>query len=308
MALSAFPISPDLTAVAVAYRNPGYIADIVLPRIQVAKQKFTFLQYPADTFFNIPDTRVGRRSKPGVSNLEGIEITDSCDDFGQDAEIPNEDELNSDQRYNLTALHTGLLQEQIALDREARAAAIVHGTGSYDPSLQVTLSGTGQYSDKINSDPVTNILNYLELPLMRPTDMTMNTEVFTQLRTHPKIVQAIYGTAATAGAVTIEQLKTLFGVQRINVGQARRNLNKRGQPLSLGRLWGKHIGLTYNAPVAAKDIMTFGASFQFGERIAGEWDDKDIGLRGGIRVRTGESMKERSIAPMAGFLISNVIP
>jgi hypothetical protein len=307
MELSPYPIDPDLTAIAVAYKNAGYIADIVLPRVRVGKQKFTFMQYATDTFFNVPDTRVGRRSKPNELVMDGTEVADFCEDFALDGGVPLEDIENSDARYNPLDNEVMLLQEAIALDREARAAAILHTAANFDATLQVTLSGTGQYSDKVNSDPVTGILGYLEQPLMRPTDMTMNTEVWTQLRTHPKMVQAIYGSAATAGIVTKEQVAQLFELQRINVGYSRRNTAKRGQAVSLGRIWGKHIALHYNAPVVDARTVTFGASFQFGDRVASQWEDRNMGMRGGIGVRTGESLRERIIAPQAGYFIQNAV-
>ena len=305
MALSPFPINPDLTAIAVAYKNAEYIADRVLPRVRVDKQKFTFIAYPVDTFFNVADTRVGRRSRPNEIILDGTEVADFCEDYGLDSPVPNSDILNSDERYDPLGNAVMQLMESVALDREVRAAALVHGSASYDPALITTLSGTGQFSDKVNSDPVTTILNALEQPLMRPTDMNLNSEGWTQLRTHPKMVQAIYGTAATAGVVTKQQVAELFELKSINVGPGRRNISKRGQAMSLARIWGKHVSLTYNAPVITKETPTFGATFQWGDAIAGDKPDDTIGLRGGVRVRSGESLRERVVAGQAGYLFQN---
>lgn len=305
MAVSPYPINPDLTAIAVAYKNADYIADSVLPRVRIDKQRFTFIQYPVDTFFNVADTRVGRRSKPNELVMDGIEVADFTEDWGLDSPVPNSDMDNSDPRYDPLANATMQLMEAVKLDREVRAATIIHNAASYDPSLQITLSGTGQYSDKVNSDPVTGILNALEQPLMRPTDMNLNTEGWTQLRTHPKMVQAIYGTAATAGVVTKQQVMELFELKAINVGVARRNLTRRGQAMSLARIWGKHISLTYNAPVITRETPTFGVTFQWGDAIAGDKPDDTIGLRGGIRVRSGESLRERVVAGQAGYFFNN---
>src|SRR4051812_49046436 len=100
MALSPYPIDPALTAIAVAYRNEDYVADQVLPRIRVGKQKFTFLSYADDTHFNVPDTLVGRRSKPNEISLEATEVTDSTADHALDGGVPRADEDNADERYN----------------------------------------------------------------------------------------------------------------------------------------------------------------------------------------------------------------
>jgi len=306
MALSPYPIDPALTAIAVAYQNPLYIADAILPRIRVDKQKFSFMQYATDTFFNVPDTRVGRRGKPNEVNLEGTEVTDSTEDFALDGGVPKADEENADPRYDPLGNEVMLLNELIALDRERRAVAVVQAAGTYDASLRVTLAGAGQFSDYVNSDPVNGILAYLDMPLVRPNQMVLSQEGWTKLRSHPKLVSAIRGTAVTSGAVSRAEVADLFEIQEILVGTARSNTVKRGQAPALSRLWGKHISLLYKHPTPeVKGAVTFGGSFQWGDRIASQWEDRNMGMRGGTAVRTGESLRERVIAPQAGYFIQS---
>ena len=64
MANTPFPITPAMTAVAIAYRNPRLIADEVLPRVPVPLQEFKYLKYTLEDGFTIPDTKVGRKSAP----------------------------------------------------------------------------------------------------------------------------------------------------------------------------------------------------------------------------------------------------
>ena len=52
--------------------------------------------------------------------------------------------------------------------------------------------------------------------------------------------------------------------------------------------------------------MTFGYTAEFENRIVGTiQDDPDIGLRGGIRVRVGMSVKEKVIAGQLGYFWQN---
>jgi hypothetical protein len=308
MSLSPFPIDPHLTAIAIAYKNPAYIADAVLPRVPIDKQKFTFLQYAVDQFFNVPDTRVGRRSKPNEVNLEATEVADFAEDFGLDGGVPKADEANADSRYDPVGAEVEFLQEQIALDREARVAGLVFNNATYDPALRQTLAGNSQFSDYVNSDPIGVINDALDAPLMRPNQMVFGQSAWTKFRAHPKIVEACLGTGAKAGNATRQAVAELFEVDEIIVGSARGNSQKRGQAPVMTRLWGKHLALLYKAPVIqAKGAVTFGASFQWGERIAGQWEDKNIGLRGGTACRTGESLRERVVASQAGYFLQNVI-
>lgn len=306
MALAPFPIDPALTAIAIAYKNPDYIADMVMPRVAVDKQKFTFLQYAVDTFFNVPDTRVGRRSQPNEVTLDAVEVADFCEDYGLRGGVPNADIDNSDSRHDPLGVETMFLQEQIALDRERRVAAIIHAQASYDAGLRVALAGNDKFTDYVNSDPIGVINSALEAPLARPNQMVFNSYGWSKFRAHPKIVEAVKGTGAKAGNASREAVAELFEIDEVIVGKARANSNKRGQAAAIVPLFGKHIALIHKAPVPeAKGAVTFGASFQFGDRIAGQWEDKNMGLRGGIAVQTGESLRERIVANQAGYLIEN---
>lgn len=308
MSLSPFPIDPDLTAIAIAYRNLSYIADVVAPRIPVSKQKFTFMQYAADLNFNIPDTRVGRRSKTNEVELEGTEVTDSTLDWGLESGVPQADVDNSDERYDPLGLKTSFLTELVSLDREKRVADMIFNAASYPTALKQTLAGTSQFSDYANSDPIGVVNSILDQPLMRPNQLVFGQAAWTVFRAHPKIVKAVQGNAGDAGNATRQQVADLFEVSEVVVGSGRANSSKPGQAAVLYRLWGKHIAALYKAPVPeAEGAVTFAGSFEWGGRIAGQWPDKNIGLRGGTMVRTGESLKERIIADQAGYFIQNAV-
>lgn len=308
MALSPFPIDPDLTAISIAYRNMAYIADMVAPRIPVSKQKFTFMQFADDMNYNIPDTRVGRRSKVNEVELEGAEITDSCTDFALESGVPEADVLNSDERYDPLGLKTSFLMELVELDRERRVADLIFNAASYPAALKQVLAGGSQFSDYANSDPIAVINDVLDQPLMRPNQLVFGQAAWTKFRAHPKIVKAVQGNAGDAGNATREQVAALFEVSEIIVGAGRANSSKPGQAPALYRLWGKHIAALYKAPVPeAEGAVTFCGSFQWGGRMAAQWPDKNIGMRGGTMVRTGESLKERIIASQAGYFLQNAV-
>lgn len=304
--LSAYPIDPALTAIAIAYKNESYVADQVAPRVRVGKQKFTFLQYASDQFYNIPDTRVGRRSKPNEVNLEASEITDSTEDFALDGGVPKADMDNADERYDPLGSEVEFLQELIALDRESRVAGKVFDNATYNPGLRETLAGTSQFSDYVNSQPIKKIRTALDLPLVRPNQMVFGQEGWTSFSSHPEIVEAVLGTAGKKGVVSREAVANLFEVKEVIVGAARGNSVKRGQAPAMTRLWGKHLALTHKAQVPeAKGALQFMASFQWGERIAAQWEDKNMGMRGGTACRTGESLRERVVAADAAYFFKD---
>lgn len=305
MALSPFPIDKSLTSIVIAYKNGKYIADDVAPRVPVDKQAFIYSRFSDDTFYNIPDTRVGRRSQPNEISLEGTEDTSSTEDYGLDNPVPQADVDNADDRFNPIDLAAEHLAECIALDRELRTANLFFNAANYAAGLKTVLSGSSMFSDP-SSSPITVMSDALDLPLMRPNQMIIGQGAWTKLRRHPEIVEAALGTGAKKGMATRQQLAEILEIDEVIVGEARANQSKPGQTAALYRLWGNHIALTYKHPTpTAPQALTFAKTFQWGPPIAGQWPDKNVGIVGGTRVRVGERVKELIIASQAGYFIQN---
>ena len=302
MAKSPYPIDPDLTAIAIAYMNTDYIADQVAPRIRVGKQDFKFMQYDDMMGFNIPDTLVGRKGRTNLVELSATEVTDSTQDHGLEDGVPISDINNADVRYDPLGNATTFLQSQIALKREARVSSIVFNPATYQAGYKQVLAGASQFSDPA-SDPIGVISLALDVPLMRPNQIVFSQSGWTKFRAHPKIVSACLGNNGANGLVTREQVAALFEVKEVLVGQSRGNAAKRGQPGVLQYLWGKHIALLYKPEIPTTETPGFMASFQWGDRVSMQWEDRNIGLEGGIMVRTGERLKERVVASLAGYFL-----
>lgn len=303
-----FPIQPELTAIAIGYRNTRLIADEVLPRVPVGKQEFKYLKYGIGEVFTVPDTKVGRKSKPNEVEFSATEVTDSTSDYGLDDPIPQADIDNAPANYDPLGRATEMISNLIALDREVRSAALTFNLNNYASTNRATLSGTSQWSDFTNSDPISAILAALDACIMRPNVMVLGQAVFTKLSTHPKVVQAFYGNAATAGVVRREFLAQLFELDKVLVGQGFVNTAKKGQTPVIARVWGKHCSLLFQDPTAdTRGGTTFGLTAQFGDRIAGAIEDKYIGIRGGQRVRVGESVKELITANDLGYFFQNAV-
>ncbi|MDH5298673.1 MAG: major capsid protein, partial [Desulfobulbaceae bacterium] len=194
-----FPITPALMAIAIAYRNKRLIADEVLPRVPVGKQEFKYLLHTMAEGFTVPDTRVGRRSKPNEVGFTATEKTDSTVDHGLDDPIPQADIANAPEGYDPLGRATEGLTDLVLLDREVRAASLVFNANNYGAANKVTLAGTDQFSDFANSDPLETITDALDACIMRPNVMVIGRPVFSKLIRHPKIVKAVLGNSGDSG-------------------------------------------------------------------------------------------------------------
>jgi len=144
--------------------------------------------------------------------------------------------------------------------------------------------------------------------VMRANKMVIGRAAFTKLAMHPKVVKAFFGNAGDSGIATREFLARLFELDEVIVGESFVNTTKKGQTPALARAWGKHIALLNIDNLAdVSSGSTFALTAQFGSRIAGSLPDEDIGLRGGQKLRVGESVKELITAPDLGYFIQNAV-
>lgn len=312
MSNAPFPIQPELTAMAIGYRNQRYIADLVLPRTRVGKQEFKWLKHSVTEGFQIPDTKVGRKGKPNEVEFSATEETASTTDYGLEAPIPYSDIENRPPNFDPEGLATIRTTDLILLDREKRVADTVFAAASYPATNKATLSGTSQWSDYTNSNPITAILNAFDGMLVRPNKAVLGRAVYSKLRAHPKVLEAVKSTggAISSGLVSAQQLAELFELEQLIVGESWFNSAKKGQTQSLTRCWGKHFLAFYQNPLtAAPDdgMVNFGVTAQWGDRIATRREDPDIGLRGGLRIRVGESTKELITCSDAAYFWENAV-
>lgn len=312
-----FVVDTALTAIAIGFRNPAsiLIADRVLPRVPVGGERFKWLEYPLAEAFTLPPTFVGRKGRPNQVEFTSVERTGAVDDFALDDMIPNTDLVAAAQQraaglsvYDPERRAIEGLTDLILNDREVRVANLVTNLNTYAAALRVTLSGTSQWNDYVNSNPVTAILAALDLPMMRPNKIIMGQAAWTVVRQHPRVVNGVLGGNLNTGAVTTEQFARLMEVEEVIIGQGWINIARKGQPANMQRIWGKDCALLYINPIAGpENMVTFGYTAQYGERVAGTIEDPNIGILGGEAKRVGERVKEIIAAQSVGYLFKSAV-
>jgi len=312
-----FTVDPVLTAIAIGYSNPAQvlIADKVLPRMPVGQEVFKWTEYPIAEAFTVPQTQVGRLGQVNQVDFTGTERQSSTSDYGLDVPIPISD-INvaraareaGTSAYDPEQHSVAMLTKLVQLDREVRCATRIQDPATYAESRRVALAGGDQLSDFENSDPIGLFLSAIEGTLIyRANTLVMGNKPWSFIRRHPKLVNAVKGNLTSEGLITKEQLADLLEIKEVLVGDAHVNTARPGQKANLTRAWGNFISALYIDPTATKDEITFGFTATFGSKIAGRIEDKDIGLEGGVRVRSGEKVKEEIVAKDVGYLIQNPV-
>jgi len=310
--VAPFPVTPQLTAIALAYRNNRLIADEVLPRVPVGAQNFKYLSYPKGTFITPTDTRVARKGRPNTVEFTATEVESSTYDEALDDEVPYADVQNARAQPGMPdplGRATEGLTDLIALRREVRVAALVFAAANYATANKVQLAGNDQWSVvHADSNPIPDITAGLDACFMRPNVMVIGRAAYTKLAQNAAMVKAYNGTTGDAGIVPRQFIADLFELEEILVGDGWLNTAKKGQTVVAARTWGKHCALIYrNKQADTQRGATFGVTAQWGARVAGSVTDTNIGMRGGERVRVGESVRELLMANDLGYYIEDCV-
>ncbi len=315
--LAELEVDVPLTAIALGYHNREHIADLVLPRVGVPTMEFRYTEYAFGQNMAMVDTRIDRRSKPYEVDFVGKERSSFVEDHGLDAPIPNRDKnvyaAAPDLRVNIEAQKILQLTGIIEAKREKRAADLVFSAASYPVTNVETLSGTDQWSDYANSTPVDDVQKSLDTLYIRPNRVVMGERVWFALRRHPQISAALfpngYNISLGAPIASREAVAELLGVSEIIIGRSYLNTSAPGQAPSMSRVWGNDCLFFYQDQniTSPEGTVTLGCTAQWEGRISGRIADPDMGLRGGYRVRVGESVREILLAPECGYLFKNAV-
>jgi hypothetical protein len=316
MTNAPFPVSPHYTAMAIAYRPQGLIADRVLPRAQVLSMEFQYAIRTRKDAFTIPDMKVGRLGKPGISEFSATSASAVVEDYGRDFLVPNRDiELARGNQFNIDPVATAVknITGLIELAREKRVADLVFAAATYPSGNKEDLNaggGSAQWDDYTDGHPIQDIQLAADTMPVRPNKFVVGRQVLTKMRMHPKVIAAAFGNggnASVGGMVPVNAIADLIEMEVI-VGDGEYNTANIGQTQSNSRIWGKHAAMLYINPEATPtDGVTFGMTAQWGSRIAGQWPTRDVGLRGGVQGRVGESVLEKVLCSDCGYFFENAI-
>lgn len=317
-----FNVDPVITGIAIGYRNTAQmlIADEALPRAPVGGEKYKWTEYPIAESFTLPDTKVGRRGRVNRVEFSGIERAGAVEDYGLEDGVPIsdiEEAANMRERglgnYDPELRAAEGITDLIVLDREVRVAAVVQDPNNYAGARQIALSGGDRFSDYDNSDPIPVLKTGFQSTLIyRPNTMVMGRDVWTPLSSHPKLVKACRNSYSGEGIITPDEFVRLFsgeGLKKLLIGESFVNTARKGQTATLNRVWGKSIELLYidPNPKIEQGSITWGFTAQYGARIGGRWEDRNVGLEGGMVVRIGERVQEQVVAKDVGYLIQNAV-
>lgn len=303
-------IDAALSEMAIGYRPEGFIADMIFPIVDVAKQSDLYVVWSREDRLRIHDTK----RAPGTEAKLIVESVSSSTYFAKNyalkTSVTIEDYKNADPIFldNLNTGKTELVLDGLLLDWEVRAAKqVTSGTnvGSYSA---VGSAWTGSGADPIGDMNIA-LDNVQYSTGVRPNRVTFGLQAWKAFRRHSTVQNIIFGTNNGGGYPNVEQVKSLLEVDDIQIGGAFQNAAAEGLPENLSLIWNDHV-LAYYAPMSPqKERPSFGYSFRWNQpglpNMQVERHPYDT-KRKAQQIEAGYYQDEVITGSTYGFLLTNV--
>lgn len=218
------PVNPVSTELSIGYKNEEFLWERLAPVMEVSEKSATFfLDRPADFFTR---QEGAERAPGGAYRRVGYKQTTdtyTCNEIGFEAQLEDVVAAASLHPENLETKNVQFLTNLIQLELEKLAAANFFVTGVWDTNT--TLSGTDQWSDYANSDPIANadtaINTIRQATGAKMVDMFIGKAGWDKLKEHPLVLDKYKHTLVSI--MTPELVAPALGVGEIIVGDSVEN-------------------------------------------------------------------------------------
>lgn len=291
-----------MTNIAVQFAPEGYIADLVSPPAPVKLEDGIFWVYDKSRF-STPDAIRAPRTAYRRLDWEATRDSYHAEEYGLESGIDQRERNNSALPLDIDETTTEVLTENILNNRERRVANMVLSTTNVPQN--VTLAGADQWSDPGGGDPLgvgsTAFDTIRGATGMFPDSVVMGYSVWSKLKQNPKLKSEL----AEGEQLQLERLARLWEVKNIYVGRVLVATNKKGQTVTLGDVWGKHVLFFHKGqgrPALRRPAFSYQMRvqdlkvFRYHEnRINTDW------------IRVNEISGEKIVAASLGYLIRNAV-
>lgn len=306
-------IDQALSNLLVTIGNRDFIADGVVPVVNVPRDTDKFWKWDADTYFEEQeDAKVGVEGLPGRIRLKTTTDSFATTDYALMDLVTAKELQNADSGLALEASVARAVMNRLLIARERRVATMVFNASNYT-GVTSALAGATQW-DNSSSDPVQAILDALETPVLRPNVMVMGAQVWLKLQTHAKLTSMIYGRASTSeGATpmrpTLAMLAAAFELDAVYVGRAKYNTNREGATAASSYIWGKSAAFLRVEPnPSPRETGTFAYTFRSLAPVAERIEERLRGRSGGTWIKVAMSDAEKIVAgTAAGYLYTTAV-
>jgi hypothetical protein len=270
-------IDEILTQVSIAWPNNALVGGLLFPSVTVRKQSDKYYIFGREMM--LPESGDVRAPGTVANEIPGLQVsTDTyyAQEHALQVPVTDEERENSDSPLAPDRDGTELVTQRIMLGREVATKNLATTAANYASTNTVTLSGTSQWNDYVNSDPIGDLRTGVSAVhariFLQVTLGLFPYQVMTKLEDHPDFLERIK--YSERGIFTPELLAAVIGLGRIVVPGVGMNTANEGQPVSLGYVWGKDVVMAYVPPRAGLRIPAYGYEYTWGRQFVDRWREE----------------------------------
>jgi len=220
--------NPILTSLLLGRGQGSFIAEKLFPRLPQALSAITLAKMGDERFRRYNLRRApGTKTKRVEINFEGKTYT--VEQYSVDVPMPRElireaDEsrrLNVGSHLDVSGIAMTTARDILDLDYELDVATLATTSGTYAAGHVVALAAGTKWSASTGT-PVTDIAAASDVIRKkigkRPNKLNLSADAFTAVKGNAEVKSQLPSTQM--GPATLDQLKTIFNVSEINVGEA----------------------------------------------------------------------------------------
>lgn len=246
----------------------GMLCEQLLPTVEAAQQSGKLAKYGTNHLRIEASLKGGRSEFRRVESITRSTASFQIEGHGLEDIVTKEDYKNVQEPYDAEKDAVIGLTNLLWLVKEKGLADSLTSTSIM--TQNTTLSGTGQFSDYINSDPIAKFATARSTVRsgsgVPPNVAAMDYAVWNVLRFHPQMLDALGFKQNRPGGLSQDEMAVALGVKKVLIAEAVYESAAEGQTSSLSPVWGKHIVFA----VAPEKAMPYQVSLGYMVRYAGE--------------------------------------
>lgn len=261
-------IDKFLTMASKGYLPQGFIADQILPEVNVKEKSGKLAGYGSEHLRIVNTAYGGRGVAPRFESVTRSSDSYFVESHGLEGMVTPDDYRNVENPYDAEKDETLGLVTVLKLSREKGLADALGATATM--TRNTTLSGTSQFNDYVNSDPLGKFKTAQESVYdgcgVAPDTAIMAWKVMNTLSYHPAILEALGFAMNRAGTLKEQEVASSMKVARVLVGAPKYNSAAMGQTKVLSDVWGKNVVLA----VCPTSAQKFQVGLGYTVRLMGE--------------------------------------
>jgi hypothetical protein len=247
--------------------NQNFAGEVLFPSLSVKKQSDKYYVFDRETTkLELHDFRA-----PGAvaDEIQGRTLsldTYYASEHALQIAIPDEERENADSPLTPDADAAELVTQRVLLAREKAMKDMATNASNYASGHSVTLSGTSQWNDYANSNPISDVrtaVRTIHAKLFsEPNLMIIPWLVMSTLEDHPDFIERIK--YSERGIITPDIIAAIFGIARVvvpGVGYSSAATGAAATSANITYLWGKDVIIAWVPQRVGPRQIGFGYEF-----------------------------------------------